>query len=81
MLVATLGDIWARLQEADPVDKAEVYRHLGLRPTYKPQEKLVEVKVEPAVYGGKSCRRGDFNHSPMDGAALRTPRGLGRGGR
>lgn len=29
-LVAALGDIWATLQDADPADKTEVYRHLGL---------------------------------------------------
>lgn len=57
-LVATLGDIWATLQDADPADKAEVYRHLGLGLTYQPENKLVEVKVEPAGYGGKSVERG-----------------------
>jgi site-specific DNA recombinase len=53
-LVAALGEIWATLQNADPADKAEVYRHLGLGLTYMPQDKLVEVKIEPAGIWGKN---------------------------
>jgi hypothetical protein len=46
-LARTLGDAWATLQDADPADKAEVDRQLGLELTYRPSEKLVEVKAEP----------------------------------
>jgi hypothetical protein len=36
-LVATVGDALAVLRDADPADKAEVYRQLGLRLTYHPE--------------------------------------------
>lgn len=35
-LVRALGDIVAVLRDVDPDDKAEVYRQLGLRLTYQP---------------------------------------------
>lgn len=35
-LVATLGDTVAALQQADPVDKAQAYRELGINLTYHP---------------------------------------------
>jgi hypothetical protein len=37
-LVHALGDIVLALAEADPADKAEVYRQLGLRLTVNPPE-------------------------------------------
>ncbi|MGR6320690.1 hypothetical protein Q2K19_22350 [Micromonospora soli] len=36
-LVTALGDIAAVLRDADPADKAKVYRQLGLRPTCQPE--------------------------------------------
>jgi hypothetical protein len=58
-LVAALGDIWATLQEADPADKAEVYRQLCLGLTYQPENKLVEAKNEPAgIWSKKVSERG-----------------------
>jgi hypothetical protein len=35
-LVASLGNLLTVLRDADPDDKAEVYRELGLRLTYQP---------------------------------------------
>jgi hypothetical protein len=52
-LVAALGDILTVLAEADPADKAEVYRQLGLRLTYQPTTNTVraEVNINPRYRG------------------------------
>ncbi|WP_131769183.1 recombinase family protein [Candidatus Protofrankia californiensis] len=52
-LVEALGDILTALTEADPTDKAEVYRQLGLRLTYQPATQTVraEVKINPRYRG------------------------------
>ncbi len=56
-LVAALGDTVAALQQADPVDKAQAYRELGISLTYSP-DGTVRVEAKPRVYSGV-CRRGD----------------------
>ncbi len=58
-LVAALGDMVAALQQADPVDKAQAYRELGINLTYSP-DGTVRVEAKPRVYSGV-CRRGDLN--------------------
>ena len=59
-LVAKLGDIMAVLHDADPDDRAEVYRQLGLRLTYHPEEQKIRVQAQPdADPNGKIvCVRG-----------------------
>jgi hypothetical protein len=39
------------LGEADPNDRAEIFRQLGLKLTYHPGRRLVAATVEPARYG------------------------------
>jgi site-specific DNA recombinase len=39
---------------ADSGDKADLYRELGLRLTYRPQKRLVEARVEPGLH---MCKR------------------------
>lgn len=39
--------IMQALKDADPADKAEVYRQIGLTPTYHPQEKRVAAEARP----------------------------------
>jgi site-specific DNA recombinase len=58
-LVAALGDTVAALRQADPVDKADAYRELGINLTFHP-EGTVKVEARPRVYSGV-CRRGDLN--------------------
>ena len=48
-LVAALGDIVNVLREADPTDRAEVYRQLGLRLTYHPGKQKVRVQAQPVA--------------------------------
>jgi site-specific DNA recombinase len=58
-LVAALGDIATVLRDADPTDKAEVYRQLGLRLTYQPETQTVRAEVDlNAHHGAMVCVRG-----------------------
>jgi hypothetical protein len=50
-IVDKLADIAPVLRDADPNDKSEIFRQLGLRLTYYPGRRLVEAKIEPAEYG------------------------------
>jgi site-specific DNA recombinase len=45
-VVDKLADIARVLQDADPDDKAEIFRQLGLKLTYHPRRQLVEAQVE-----------------------------------
>jgi site-specific DNA recombinase len=44
-VVAALSDLLAVLRDADPADKAEIYAQLGLRLTYRPQDKTVRAEA------------------------------------
>ena len=62
-LIKELGDIRHVLSRADPVDKAEVYRHLNLQMTYHPAQRLVRVEtsLDPHSWGYGKCPEGDLN--------------------
>ncbi|WP_433754721.1 recombinase family protein [Nocardia sp. CA-135398] len=62
-LIKELGDIRHVLSGADPVDKAEVYRHLNLQMTYHPAKRLVRVEtsLDPHSWGYGTCPEGDLN--------------------
>jgi hypothetical protein len=45
-IVDKLADIVRVLHDADPDDKAEIFRQLGLKLTYHPGRRLVEAKIE-----------------------------------
>lgn len=47
-LVDAIGGLLTALRRADPADKAEVYRHLGLRLTYDHEKKEVLAASRPA---------------------------------
>ncbi|GGO14304.1 hypothetical protein [Micromonospora parathelypteridis] len=49
-LVRALGDIVAELRDADPDDKAEVYRQLGLRLTYQTETQTVRAAVDLSAH-------------------------------
>jgi site-specific DNA recombinase len=58
-LVTALGDITTVLREADPADKAEVYRQLGLRLKYQPETQTVRAEVDLRAHrGAMVCVRG-----------------------
>jgi hypothetical protein len=48
----------AVLRHADPNDKSEIFRQLGLKLTYHPGRRLVEAKIQPAEYGFFDSARG-----------------------
>jgi site-specific DNA recombinase len=47
-LVDTLHDVARVIHDADPRDKAEIYRELGLRLTYRPATETVLAEAQPA---------------------------------
>ncbi|MDH6464125.1 hypothetical protein M2302_004322 [Micromonospora sp. A200] len=58
-LVTALGDIATVLRDADPADKAEVYRQLGLRLAYHPETQTVRAEVDLSAHrGAMVCVRG-----------------------
>ena len=56
-IVDKLADIARVLRDADPNDKSEIFRQLGLRLTYHPGRRLVEAKIQPAEYGSSVSLR------------------------
>ncbi|MGA6168355.1 hypothetical protein [Amycolatopsis magusensis] len=66
-LVEALGSIRQVLAEADPTDKAAVYRQLGLRLTYQPGKRTVraEAKLDSRSWGYRTCPRPELhtNHT------------------
>lgn len=58
-LLQALGDIVAELRDADPDDKAEVYRQLGLRLNYQPETQTVRAAIDLSAHrGAMVCVRG-----------------------
>ena len=70
-LVTELGGLMQALKDADPADKAEIYRRIGLTLTYHPQEKRVAAEARPnsIMYVG-ACPRGVFTKKPIRRIAL-----------
>ncbi|MDI5979833.1 recombinase family protein [Amycolatopsis magusensis] len=70
-LVEALGSIRQVLTEADPTDKAEVYRQLGLRLTYQPGKRTVraEATLDSHSWGYGTCPRGDLHTNHTSAAA------------
>jgi site-specific DNA recombinase len=62
-LVDELADAVAVLRQADPADKAEVYRQLGVRLTYHPDTQTVSAQAHAGrpPWGKGLCPRGDLN--------------------
>lgn len=66
-LTDDLGDLRQTLINADPADKAAVYRQLGLRLVYHPGKRTVRVEtnLDPHSWGYGTCPRGELrtNHT------------------
>lgn len=62
-LITSLGNTRTVLMDADPRDKADTYKKLGLRLTYSPGQHAVraELRVDPQIWGYSLCPRGDSN--------------------
>ncbi|WP_322749687.1 MULTISPECIES: recombinase family protein [unclassified Frankia] len=64
-LVDGLGGLLAILHEADPADKAEVYRELGLKLTYDHETETIMAEASPrSSVCVVSVSEGDSNHYP-----------------
>jgi site-specific DNA recombinase len=57
-IVDKLADIAHVLSDADPDDKSEIFRQLGLKLTYHPGRKIVEAKIELEPRRFFECVRG-----------------------
>lgn len=55
-IIEEIGDHARALKGADPADKVELYKKLGLKLTYKPQNQTVQVeaRLHPARIGGQN---------------------------
>lgn len=73
-LIQQLGDITTALAEAEPTDRAEVYRQLGLRLTYHPKQQKVRVQAQPVTdsYGDLVHVRRSIQTNAQPIAALST---------
>ncbi|WP_435091172.1 zinc ribbon domain-containing protein [Micromonospora aurantiaca (nom. illeg.)] len=63
-IVETLGNITTVLRDADPADKALIYRELGLTLTYRPTARTVSAQATPSGSCTELCPRGELN-TPM----------------
>ncbi|MBV1854615.1 recombinase family protein, partial [Catellatospora tritici] len=64
-LVEAMSGIAAILKVADPADKAELYRQLGLRLTYEPGPRLIKAEASPDGSCTSVCPRGYMNPKYM----------------
>ncbi len=64
-LITRLGDVVATLGRAEGEAKTELYAALGLRLTYRPNERQVDVVATPRAVDVSACRRGDLNPHPL----------------
>ena len=63
-IVDKLADIARVLRDADPNDKSEIFRQLGLKLTYHPGRRLVEAKIQPiSNMGFSDSVRGGLEHT------------------
>ncbi|MEU6646191.1 recombinase family protein [Saccharomonospora sp. NPDC046836] len=62
-LIHELGDLRTVIDQANPDDKADVYRKLGLALTYRPgkHEVRAEIALDAHMWGYGLCPRGDLN--------------------
>jgi hypothetical protein len=65
-IVAAAGNVLAVLRDADPDDKAAIYRQLGLNLTYQPGTRTVLAEANPsAIMYESECPRGDLTLRPV----------------
>ncbi|WP_229688234.1 recombinase family protein [Micromonospora yangpuensis] len=66
-IVKSLGNITNVLRDADPKDKARIYRELGLTLTYRPTTRIVSAQATPSGSCTSLCPRGDLNPHALYG--------------
>ena len=68
-VVDALAGIATVLRRADPADKAEVYRQLGLKLTYEPGPRIITAEAHPNRSCTRLCPRGDLNPHALSGTS------------
>ncbi|PXY23460.1 hypothetical protein BAY59_27710 [Prauserella coralliicola] len=85
LLIRELGDLRTVISHADPDDKANVYRKLGLTLTYQPgkHEVRAEISFDAHTWGYGLCPRGELhtNHPAAAVTLMRASMALRRGPR
>jgi site-specific DNA recombinase len=73
-LVRQVGELTTALSQADPADRAEVYRQLGLRLTYDLDNQKVRVQAQPDAdsYGELVCVRRSTHTNGQPATSLST---------
>ncbi len=66
-MVEALSGMTRILRSANPMDKAEIYRQLGLTLTYEPGLRLIKAEADPEGSCTKVCPRGDLNPHALCG--------------
>jgi hypothetical protein len=64
-IIEKLADIARVLSDADPYDKSEIFRQLGLRLTYHPGRQLVEAIAATLGGPGRSLVVSKRGNAPM----------------
>jgi hypothetical protein len=71
-LLTRLGDLARVVVEADTADKARLYRELGLRLTYRPEQDLVQAEVDPEAPMSKRPVSDELRGTVFDGSMIAT---------
>ena len=79
--MASLRDLMSLLAAADPADKAQIYKQLGLALTYHPDSQTVRTEARPLPMYAGECPRGTQPGSPVAAATHFGLRGLWMGPR
>jgi hypothetical protein len=66
-VVMTRTDEVFGTHRADPADKADVYRQLGIKLTYQPDLRLIQAEASPDGSCTQMCPRGDLNPHALYG--------------
>jgi site-specific DNA recombinase len=68
-IVEGFGGLLTLLQQADPLDRSEIYARMGLGLTYRPEEETVIAEIRSTAIDriDNVCRRGDLNPHALTG--------------
>ncbi|GGX22709.1 recombinase family protein [Streptomyces noursei] len=70
-LVRSISDLAAVIRQADPDDKAEIYRRLGLQLTYTPGQQTIRAKIAPDLHASANDKSLRFQRNRRDLVSVR----------
>ncbi|GAA0917755.1 recombinase family protein [Nonomuraea longicatena] len=65
-MIPTMAAFPEILRDADPADRNDLYKQMGLHLVYDPLERVVAVEARPSMYQS-ACPRGDLNPHALNG--------------